>query len=50
MTEPAAAPPPDPIPDDPRRLAQADLVRELLSGLMAQAAAFPQSGSRVRSS
>jgi hypothetical protein len=48
MTEPAAAPPPpDPIPDDPRRLAQADLVRELLSGLMAQAAAFELAASRA---
>jgi len=48
MTEPAAAPsPPDPIPDDPRRLAQADLVRQLLSGLMAQAAAYELAASRA---
>jgi hypothetical protein len=46
MTEPAAAPP-DPIPDDPRRLAQADLVRQLLSGLMAQAAAYELAASRA---
>ena len=48
MTEPAAAPSPiepEPVPDDPRRLVQADLVRQLLSGLVAQASAYERAAS-----
>src|SRR5262245_64014105 len=50
MTEPVAPPPPtepEPVPDDPRRLVQADLVRQLLSGLMAQAAAYERAASHA---
>jgi hypothetical protein len=47
MTEPVTAPPSGPMPDDPRRLAQVDLVRQLLSGLMAQAAAYELAATRA---
>jgi hypothetical protein len=48
MTEPVAAPSPtEPVPDDPRRLIQADLVRQLLSGLMAQAVAYERAASHA---
>ncbi len=48
MTDPAAAPPPtDHAPDDPRRVMLADLVGELVSGLMAQAAEYERAASRA---